>query len=127
MSSVQWSPAPEVPPSPASFSSPETDLSLASAASPPLPGAEEEQETPGFISYDEPGLLEVELEDRLYRLDSGKQGTALCLSVRAVGTYRFRFLGELRWDRRDLRSKSVDRKLLGQLSRHLRELPREEG
>jgi hypothetical protein len=73
------------------------------------------------VNYDEEGLLEVELDERLYRFDAGKQGTALCLSVREPGRWAWRFLGELRWDGRDLRSKLLERSLLTQLSLALRE------
>lgn len=81
----------------------------------------ESQVQDSSINYDDEGLLEVELEEAQYRFDAGKQGTALCLSVRAVGTYRWSSLGELKWDGRDLRSKSLERKLLGRLSLALRE------
>lgn len=79
------------------------------------------------INYDDEGLLELELDDMQYRFDAGKQGTALCLSVREVGTYRWSSLGELKWDGRDLRSKAVDRKLLARLSLALREYSQAQG
>ncbi len=78
------------------------------------------------VNYDEEGLGEVELDGVIYRFDSGKQGTALCLSSRTEENWRWRFCGELRWDGRDLRSKALDRKLLAQLSLHLRQLASEE-
>ncbi len=71
------------------------------------------------VNYDEAGLVEVELGDTQYRLDSGKQGTALCISSRAPGTWRWRFHGEARWDGRTLRTKAFDRQLLDQLSREV--------
>ena len=73
------------------------------------------------VNYDEEGLFEVVLEEHLYRFDAGKQGTALCLSVREPGRWAWRFLGELRWDGRDLRSKLLERALLVRLSVALRE------
>ena len=79
------------------------------------------------INYDDEGLLELELDDMQYRFDAGKQGTALCLSVRELGTYRWSSVGELKWDGRDLRSKAVDRKLLGRLSLALREYSQAQG
>lgn len=72
------------------------------------------------VNYDEPGLLEVQLGEHEYRFDTGKQGTALCVSGRSEGTYRWGFLGEVRWDGRDLRSRAFNRRLLGQLSVELR-------
>jgi hypothetical protein len=82
---------------------------------------DEDQELPSPVNYDDEGLMEVELEDSLYRFDAGKQGTALCLSVRGPGSWRWRFLGELRWDGRDLRSRNLERRLLQLLSKALRE------
>lgn len=75
----------------------------------------------GPVNYDEPGLLEIEIDEDLYRLDAGKQGTALCLSVRPSGSWRWGYLGEIRWDGRDLRSRALSRQLLEKLSRALRQ------
>jgi hypothetical protein len=74
------------------------------------------------VNYDDEGLGEVEIEGMLYRFDSGKQGTALCLSRRVEGSWRWEFLGEMRWDGRDLRSKVVERQLLTLLSLELRKI-----
>lgn len=79
------------------------------------------------INYDDEGLLELALDEMQYRFDAGKQGTALCLSVRETGTYRWSAVGELKWDGRDLRSKAVDRKLLTRLSLALREFSQAQG
>lgn len=76
----------------------------------------EEERPPSPVNYDEPGVLEVELDEVVYRFDAGKQGTALCLSRRSEGSWDWEFLGELRWDGRDLRSKALERKLLQSLS-----------
>lgn len=73
------------------------------------------------INYDCAGLVEVEVDDVQYRLDAGKQGTALCVSTRAPGSYDWRFLSEARWDGRDMRVKSLDRAILVQLAKALRE------
>jgi hypothetical protein len=72
------------------------------------------------VNYDDEGLTEVTLGETQFRFDSGKQGTALCLSRRTAGTYRWSYVGELRWDGRDLRSRALERKLLGELSLALR-------
>lgn len=75
---------------------------------------------PSPVNYDDDGLTEVTIGDFDYRFDSGKQGTALCLSRRPAGSYRWGYLGEVRWDGRDLRSRALERKLLGELSLALR-------
>lgn len=77
--------------------------------------------TSASISYDGPPLVEVELDGVQYRLDPGKQGTALCVSTRAPGSYDWQFLSEARWDGRDMRVKSLDRAILVELSKALRE------
>jgi hypothetical protein len=82
----------------------------------------EEEGPPSPVNYDEEGIGEVEIDGSIYRFDSGKQGTALCLSRRQVGAWRWNYLGELRWDGRDLRSKALERSLLTQLSTSLRAL-----
>jgi hypothetical protein len=66
------------------------------------------------VNYDSPPLVEVEIDGVDYRLDGGKQGTALCISTRAAGTWDWTFGGEARWDG-DLRSKAFERKTLGAL------------
>jgi hypothetical protein len=75
----------------------------------------------GAVNYDEAGLVEVELDQVLYRLDAGKQGTALCISTRSGDSWRWRFHGEARWDGRTLRSKAFDRRLLDRLSKELQQ------
>jgi len=81
----------------------------------------DEEETPSPVNYDDEGLTEVTLDDALYRFDAGKQGTAVCLSMRSPGSWKWRYLGELRWDGRTLRSRQLERRLLDQLSGALRE------
>jgi len=72
------------------------------------------------INYDGPALVEVEVDDVQYRLDAGKQGTALCISTRAPGSYDWTFLSEARWDGRDLRVKALDRSILQRIGVALR-------
>jgi hypothetical protein len=74
------------------------------------------------INYDCSALVEVEVDDVQYRLDAGKQGTALCISTREPGSYDWTFLSEARWDGRHLRVKALDRTILIQLSKALREV-----
>jgi hypothetical protein len=61
-------------------------------------------------------LVEVEIGDTDYRVDAGKQGTALCISLRKAGTWDWSFGGEAKWDARSLRSKAFPRSVLEPLS-----------
>jgi hypothetical protein len=69
------------------------------------------------VNYESAPLVEVEIEGVDYRLDAGKQGTALCISTRASGSWDWSFGGEARWDVGSLRSKAFERRTLDQLSR----------
>jgi hypothetical protein len=68
------------------------------------------------VNYDSPALVEVEIEGVDYRLDAGKQGTALCISTRPADSWDWSFGAEARWDVGSLRSKAFDRRTLDQLS-----------
>src|SRR5690242_17355535 len=76
----------------------------------------------GAVNYDEPALVEVELDEVDYRLDSGRAGTALCISTRPSGTYSWTFRGEARWQANVLRCKAFDRTVLTRLTQALKEL-----
>jgi len=78
------------------------------------------QETDG-VNYDSVALVEVAIDGTDYRLDAGKQGTALCISTRASGTWDWAFGGEARWDVGSLRCKAFERRTLDQLSRAFKE------
>ncbi len=69
------------------------------------------------VNYESPAILELEFEGTDYRVDSGKQGTSLCISTRPSGTWDWAFGGEARWDVSYLRSKAFDRRTLEQLSK----------
>ena len=69
------------------------------------------------VNYDSPAIVEVAIDGTDYRMDSGKQGTALCISTRPSGTWDWSFGGEARWDVNYLRSKAFDRRTLEELSR----------
>ena len=84
--------------------------------------AEEPEAAEGAVNYDEPALVEVELDEVDYRLDSGRAGTALCISTRPSGTYNWTFRGEARWQTNVLRCKAFDRTILTRLSQALKEL-----
>ena len=71
------------------------------------------------VNYEGVALVEVAIEGIEYRLDAGKQGTALCVSTRPEGSHQWEFLSEARWDGRDLRTRSLDRDVAQQLSRAL--------
>jgi hypothetical protein len=76
----------------------------------------------GPVNFEEPALLELELDGTDYRLDSGRAGTALCISTRPSGTWGWTFRGEARWQSNVLRCKAFDRAVLGQLGKALAEL-----
>ena len=71
------------------------------------------------VNYDSPPLVELEIGDTEYRVDAGKQGTALCISTRNAGSWDWSFGGEARWDIRSLRSKAFPRAVLEPLSKAL--------
>jgi hypothetical protein len=73
-------------------------------------------EPDGPVNYDGPALVETEVDGVDYRIDVGKQGTALCISTRPSGTWGWTFAGEARWDASTLRSKKFDRQLLDRLA-----------
>jgi hypothetical protein len=81
----------------------------------------------GAINYDEAAVVELELDGTDYRLDSGRAGTALCISTRATGTWGWEFRGEARWQNNVLRCKAFDRSVLSELSKALVEISADAG
>lgn len=73
------------------------------------------------VNYDSAPVAEAELDGIDYRVDTGKQGTALCISSRASGTWDWTFESEARWDGSTLRARTIDRPVLLKLSQALRE------
>lgn len=71
------------------------------------------------VNYESPPLVELQVDEADYRVDAGKQGTALCISTRKTGTWDWSFVGEARWDVRSLRSKALGRDVLEPLSKAL--------
>jgi len=69
------------------------------------------------INYDGEALLEISINGIDYRIDPGKQGTALSISTRETGTWDWSFGAEARWDGSMLRAKPVERSVLEQLSK----------
>lgn len=81
---------------------------------------------PPTFNYDEPGILEHVIDQTEYRLDVGKQGTALALSHRPVDTWDWSFLCELKWDGKRLTSRKLDHALLKELAHALTEAMQDE-
>ncbi len=71
------------------------------------------------VNYDGSALIELEIEGSEYRVDSGKQGTALCVSTRSANTWSWQLVGEARWDGRTLRIPGVERRIVERLSLEL--------
>jgi hypothetical protein len=70
----------------------------------------------GAVNFEGPAIVELTIEDRDYRIDAGKQGTALCISTRPTGSWDWSAGGEARWDGSSLRSRAFGRPVLEQLS-----------
>jgi hypothetical protein len=71
------------------------------------------------VNYDSGPVAELTVEGMDYRLDSGKQGTAICVSMRTTGTWDWSFVCEARWDGSELRTKALERSLRNELSQAL--------
>jgi hypothetical protein len=74
------------------------------------------------VNFDEAALLELELDGTDYRFDSGRAGTALCISTRPSGSWSWTFRGEARWQSKVLRCKAFDRAVLTRLATALAEV-----
>lgn len=74
------------------------------------------------VNFDEAALLELELDGTDYRFDTGRAGTALCISTRPSGSWSWTFRGEARWQSNVLRCKAFDRTVLNQLGTALAEV-----
>ncbi len=72
------------------------------------------------VNFDSEPVVQLEWNGFDYRLDSGKEGTALGISHRESGSWDWQFLGEAKWDRTQIRCKSLHRSILDELSRALR-------
>ena len=68
------------------------------------------------VNYEGTPLVEVTLDETVFRIDSGKQGTAFAISSRAAGSWDWTFGGEARWDGSELRSRAFERRVLTELS-----------
>jgi hypothetical protein len=81
----------------------------------------------GEVNYESSPVAELALDGVDYRLDAGKQGTAISVSTRQSGTWDWAFVCEARWDGSELRTKALDRKLRSELSKVLGAVLREAG
>lgn len=81
----------------------------------------EDSSAESSINYEEAAVAEVTIDDLEYRVDSGKDGTALCVSSRVPGSWDWSFTGEIRFDGTDVRSKVLERAVRDHLARALRE------
>ena len=72
------------------------------------------------INYDSEALMTVDLDGIDYRLDTGKEGTAICISQRPSGTWDWSLAGEAKWDGTLLRCKALTRSITEALGRALR-------
>jgi hypothetical protein len=75
--------------------------------------------TDSSVNYDSSPVAETVIDGTEYRIDAGKQGTAICVSTRPAGTWDWSFLCEARWDGSELRAKSLERGVRTELSRAL--------
>lgn len=73
----------------------------------------------GAVNYESNPVAETAIDGTEYRIDAGKQGTSICVSTRAAGSWDWSFLCEARWDGSELRTKALERDVRTQLSRAL--------
>jgi hypothetical protein len=71
----------------------------------------------GGVNYESTPVAETAIDDTEYRIDAGKEGTAICVSTRPAGTWDWSFVCEARWDGSELRTKLLERSVRMQLSR----------
>ena len=72
----------------------------------------------GSVNYDDAPIVELEVDDVAYRLDTG-HGSAVAVSRRAVGTWDWAPVTEGRWDGSRLRAKCLDHEIVAALARAL--------
>ncbi|MEN9578987.1 MAG: hypothetical protein RJA70_1996 [Pseudomonadota bacterium] len=79
-----------------------------------------------IINYESDAIIEIVIDCLQYRVDAGKQGTALCVSTRLKGGWDWEYAAEVRFDGRDVRSKTLDREVRAQLGKALQLALREQ-
>jgi hypothetical protein len=75
----------------------------------------------GPVNYESEAIVELTIEELEYRVDAGKQGTALCVSTRAPGGWDWQYCAEVRFDGRDVSSKVLDRQVRVRLGKALQQ------
>ena len=71
----------------------------------------------GGVNYESNPVAEAAIDGTEYRIDSGKEGTAICVSTRPAGSWDWSFVCEARWDGSELRTKLLERSIRTHLSR----------
>jgi hypothetical protein len=71
----------------------------------------------GGVNYESNPVAEAAIDGTEYRIDSGKEGTAICVSTRPAGSWDWSFVCEARWDGSELRTKLLERSVRTHLSR----------
>ena len=71
----------------------------------------------GDVNYESNPVAEAAIDGTEYRIDSGKEGTAICVSTRPTGSWDWSFVCEARWDGSELRTKLLERSIRTHLSR----------
>ncbi|HEX2735844.1 MAG TPA: hypothetical protein VHM70_29795 [Polyangiaceae bacterium] len=61
------------------------------------------------VNYDSEPVAEATIGPTHYRIDAGKQGTAICISSRSPGSWDWSYICEARWDGSELRTKELER------------------
>jgi hypothetical protein len=72
------------------------------------------------VNYEEAAVAEVVIGELEYRIDAGKEGTALCVSTRTPGAWDWSYVDEVRFDGTDVRSKRLERNVREGLTKALR-------
>ena len=73
--------------------------------------------TNGGVNYESNPVAEAAIGEIEYRIDAGKEGTAICVSTRPAGTWDWSFMCEARWDGSELRTKALERSVRIELSK----------
>ena len=71
----------------------------------------------GGVNYESTPVAETAIGETDYRIDAGKEGTAICVSTRPTGSWDWSFVCEARWDGSELRAKVLERSIRTELSR----------
>jgi hypothetical protein len=78
----------------------------------------ENPEAAGGVNYDDLPIAQEEIDGVDYRIDAGR-GSAVAISCREVGSWRWAFVSEGRWDGVRLRAKGLGHPVVAPLERAL--------